>query len=168
MRTHQPFDVDDSAPDRALSRATGSSAARFLATALIVVAAAAMPAPPVPADEAQGLMDILRKEGGETDPEKVFAIIDKDGDGKVTRAEFTERKMEIFFLRDVNRDTRLSRDEFSTISQAAFDSADLDGDGMLSTFEFDQASFAKFEAVDANGDGVITLEEFLAFRLRLN
>jgi hypothetical protein len=33
---------------------------------------------------------------------------------------------------------------------------------------FDQAPFVKIEAVDADGDSVITLEEFLAFRHRMN
>ena len=151
----QPFDFVQTVSDRPLRRA-GRSPATLVAAVLVVVAAAIVPARMA---EAQGLVDLLGKEGGETDPEKVFAIIDKDGDGKVTRAEFTERKMEVFFLKDVNRDTRLSREEFSSISQAEFDRADLDGDGMLSTFEFDQAPF---------GDGVITLEEFLGFRQQMN
>ena len=160
----QPFDFVQPVSDRPLRRA-GRSPATLVAAVLVVVAAAIVPARMA---EAQGLVDLLGKEGGETDPEKIFAIIDKDGDGKVTRAEFTERKMEVFFLRDVNRDTRLSREEFSSISQAEFDRADLDGDGMLSTFEFDQAPFASFENVDTNGDGFITLEEFLGFRQQMN
>lgn len=160
----QPFDLVRPAPDRTRRRADKSSAATLVAAALFVVTATATP---LRMAEAQGLMDLFSKEGGETDPEKIFAIIDKNGDGKITRAEFTERKMEVFFQKDVNRDTRLSREEFSSIGQAEFDAADLDGDGTLSTFEFDQAPFANFEAVDANGDGVITLEEFLGFRQQM-
>ena len=105
---------------------------------------------------------------GEQDPQKVFSLIDKDGDGRITRAELTGRKTEIFYLRDADRDSRLSRAEFSTINPAAFDLPDLYGDGQLSGFELDQAPFVKFEAVDTDGDGVITLEEFQAFRHRMN
>lgn len=160
----QPFDLVRPASDRTRHRADRSSAT--LVTAALVVAAAAFL--PALIAEAQDHVDLQRKDDGETDPEKVFAVIDKDGDGKITRAEFTERKMEVFFLKDTNRDTRLSREEFESISQAEFDKADLDGDGVLSTFEFDQADFAIFDAMDANGDGVITLDEFLGFREQMN
>ena len=136
-----------------------------MATIVAMLAVAAVM--PARVAQAQSLMDLFTKEGEEADPEKIFAIIDKDGDGKITRAEWTERKMEVFFQKDANRDTRLTREEFSTISQAEFDAADLDGDGKLSTFEFDQAAFTNFEAVDANGDGAITLEEFLGFRQQM-
>ena len=157
----QPFDLVQTATGRTTFRAAGVPAMTIVAAMLVAAATI-----PTRVAEAQSLMDLFAEEG-ETDPEKIFAIIDKDGDGKITRAEFTERKMEVFFQKDVNRDTRLSREEFSSIGQAEFDEADLDGDGKLSTFEFDQAPFANFEALDANGDGVITLEEFLSFRQQM-
>ncbi len=157
----QPFDL--SRPVRPPLPVQAAGVPAILAATLVVLTATALP---LRMAEAQSLMDLFAAEG-ETDPEKIFAIIDKDGDGKITRAEFTERKMEVFFQKDVNRDTRLSREEFPTISQKEFDAADLDGDGKLSTFEFDQAPFANFEALDANGDGFITLEEFLSFRQQM-
>ena len=105
--------------------------------------------------------------GDPNDPKALFKLLDGDGDGKVSRAEWNENKMAIFYIDDHNRDLKLSRDELRGLSQEAFDAADLNGDGFLSGYEFNQAAFLNFDAIDVDKAGSVTEDEFLAFLVRL-
>jgi EF hand domain-containing protein len=75
---------------------------------------------------------------------EVFRLLDGDGDGTVSAAEWRERKMVLFYLLDADNDIYLERGEVPGMSEDAFAAADLDGDGRLSGFEFNQATFTQF------------------------
>jgi Ca2+-binding EF-hand superfamily protein len=95
--------------------------------------------------------------------------MDKDGDGKVSKAEFTGRP-QMFERLDRNRDGFLSRDELpggnlgaATKGQPArrLRAMDKDGDGKISKEEFTGRP-QMFERLDKNKDGFITRDELPA------
>ena len=119
------------------------------------------------ADGGLSLLDIIALKPKADDPKQSFAIADEDGDGKVTRAEFRLRKLDVFDRKDVDRNKTLSRNEIPVLKQSVFDAADSNSDGKLSAYEFIQADFVKFDPFDENRDGVITFDELLSFRKRM-
>ena len=119
------------------------------------------------AGEGLSMIDIIALKPKADDPRQSFAIADEDGDGRVTRAEYRLRKVDVFYKKDVNRDKTLSMNEIPVLKQSAFDAADSNGDGKLSAYEFIQADFAKFDLFDEDGNGVITFDELLSFRKRM-
>jgi hypothetical protein len=102
-----------------------------------------------------------RAVGAGDNSSELFAILDQNGDGVVTREEFLRMKTEIFYraLKDLDQEQRLGPKDVN-ITPEAFADADLDGDGKISGAEFVQAPFTQFETIDANSDQKITLEEF--------
>ena len=104
----------------------------------------------------------------ERTPAGLFGMMDQNKDQRVDRAEFSFKKMEVYFLRDTNRDDKLSKQELPSVSETAFRAADANRDGTLSGYEFYQAGFAKFEALDHNKDGYITLDEVYAYVRNMN
>lgn len=114
---------------------------------------------------------------------KVFDAADKDGDGKLSPAEWlsvlkdggvdcSEEDVKAMFTeRDKDRDGHLSFEEFSgqeTKMERAFKSMDKDGDGFITKSEFKlvcknltkeqiSAAFAKF---DETGNGKLNYVEF--------
>lgn len=119
------------------------------------------------AGEGLSMIDIIALKPKADDPKQSFAIADEDGDGKVTRAEYRLRKLDVFDKKDVDRDKVLSENEIPILKPPVFAKADSNGDGKLSAFEFIQADFAKFDNFDENRDGVITFDELLSFRKRM-
>jgi hypothetical protein len=97
----------------------------------------------------------------------VFKLLDANGDGTISAAEWRERKMALFYLLDADNDIYLERREVPGMSQEAFTAADLDHDGRLSGFEFNQATFTQFETADLERDGAVTFEQFEQYRQRI-
>lgn len=106
---------------------------------------------------------------------------DRDGDGKLVRAEVPERFQGLFDRADANQDGSLSRDELTRSANATTQqdsgrgrrggrgrggmgdplmrTLDADGDGALSESEIAGASDA-LKKLDADGDGQLVAEEF--------
>jgi len=88
---------------------------------------------------------------------------DLNGDGKVTRAEFSAVRNLCFVRYDANGDGVLSGTEVRRLlltglterHNAVFSRMDRDGDGQISREEYDQENDRLFRFVDTNGDGVI-------------
>ncbi len=119
------------------------------------------------AGEGLSMIDIIALKPKADDPKQSFAIADEDGDGRVTRAEYRLRKLDVFDKKDVDRDKVLSENEIPILKPSVFAKADSNGDGKLSAFEFIQADFARFDYFDENQNGVITFDELLSFRKRM-
>ena len=81
----------------------------------------------------------------------VFDILDADGDGRITRAEYIAG----FDIIDTDHDGFITREEFGTESNAPFKLLDTDGDGHLTRAEYE----AGFDLFDNDGDGFITRAE---------
>lgn len=119
------------------------------------------------AQDSHSLTHLLGGTENTSEPKQIFGLVDTNSDQIVSREEFRQRKMEVFFKRDENRNGQLSRQEFSNVSSGVFDSADENKDGNLSSFEFHQSNFVKFDAVDLNKNGKITYQEFVDYRQSL-
>ena len=109
------------------------------------------------------LEGMVKRPGYPSDPKALFKLLDGDGDGQLSRAEWKENIMAVFFIRDADRDLKLSQDELPGVSPELFAAADVDGDGFLSGYEFNQAEFTQFEAADVDDAGSITEDEFIAY-----
>jgi len=91
---------------------------------------------------------------------KAFAMVDQNGDGKVTFEEFEAQKIITFSAHDKNQDNSLSRDEVH-FTREQFDALDHNKDGKISGLEFDDSPLGRFETYDLNKDGFIDLQEFM-------
>ncbi len=133
-----------------------------------VLVALAFSAVPASAQAEGSMSDLIGHPTVDFSPEAIFERIDQNGDGKINRAELTNRKMNVFFVRDQNQDSHLSREEFDSLSDPVFGALDENKDGRISGFEFNQSQLTKFETIDTNGDNVISFEEFQAFRVKID
>lgn len=104
----------------------------------------------------------------------IMAMVDSDGDGKITRAEadaFRDSQMAKF---DTDGDGSLNADEYIAMRedfrrqmmQARFKSQDENGDGKLSKEELGDRVDRMFEWMDRNDDGVIEGDEMRPHRGR--
>ncbi len=109
--------------------------------------------------------------------EEMFAQVDADGDGKVTKEEFEAFRAARFAAADTDGDGKLSPEEMEAAREARrmervrgmITRLDTDGDGLLSAEELAAGAprrgpEAMFGMLDADEDGALTLEEMQAGR----
>ena len=98
------------------------------------------------------------------DPRSAHKEADTNGDGKVDRAEFHARMVEIFFHGDANKDGYMMPAELEkTVAfPDDFRDADRDGDGRYSLYEFIEVRFYDFRLVDTDHNGLLSVEEVVA------
>ncbi len=94
----------------------------------------------------------------------IFQMMDTNGDGKVTREEYSANKVVIIYRNVPAGNTTLRFDQ-TKVSRAFFDAADTDHDGTLSPLEVMDA--LPFEAVDTDQKGYIKLEDLRRFLTRI-
>ena len=93
--------------------------------------------------------------------EQLFERFDIDRDGRISRDEFEQKKVEIIFAGASGRGAALKFED-TRISRDAFNAIDFDHDGVLSAGEVMSSPLFRFDAWDANSDGYIDREEFAA------
>jgi len=105
---------------------------------------------------------------------QLLARADSNGDGIVTKAEFTEARAKMFDRLDRNHDGYLSKDDKPRFSLRKSENGnrlqqmvlmlDKDGDGRISRDEFVNSPSLLFERADTNHDGAVDAAELAAFR----
>ena|SRR5690242_10516211 len=103
---------------------------------------------------------------GYTDKEidAIFKMLDTNGDGKITREEYSANKVKMIYRNMPTSATTLTFDK-TRVSRAFFDAADTDHDGTLSPIEIMDA--LPFEAVDTDRKGYISPDELRQFLNRI-
>ena len=87
-----------------------------------------------------------------------FRELDADGDGMISREEFTLNKGVVLYMLDANHDLKIQRKE-TRLSPEQF--AEYAGsDGVLDGGEFFNLPSVTFSAFDSNGDQQISPDEF--------
>lgn len=125
---------------------------RILVTALAVAAALAALAGP-------GLAQAAAPDWREG-----FQANDKNGDGRIDRAEFQNWVVEGFYFRDKGHKGYLVQADLQgTASPEVFKAMNRKGDGKLTMSEFLNVLFQDFAAADVNQDGALTQEEIAAY-----
>ena len=103
---------------------------------------------------------------GYTDKEiaAIFQMLDTNGDGRVTREEYSANKVKMIYRNMPTAATTLTFDQ-TKVSRAFFDAADTDHDGTLSPVEIMDA--LPFEAVDTDRKGYIVPDDLRRFLDRI-
>ena len=103
---------------------------------------------------------------GYTDKEisKIFNMLDTNGDGRVTREEYSANKIKMIYRNMQTSATTLTFEQ-TKLSRAFFDAADTDHDGTLSPVEIMDA--LPFEAVDTDRKGYISPDDLRRFLTRI-
>ena len=91
--------------------------------------------------------------------DKIFDLLDDNNDGLISREEFKNNQMLVFYIMDRNKDLALTRAE-TTLPADSF--ARLAGsDGKIGPLEFLGVADAAFTQADANHDGSLDRQEFI-------
>jgi hypothetical protein len=93
--------------------------------------------------------------------QKLFHLMDGDGNGGITRPEYETGRGIVFATIDANLDFVLTDDELR-LTPESFRMVAGD-DGKVDGMEFLSAEVAAFEAIDSDQDLTITYPELLAF-----
>ncbi|HEX4272674.1 MAG TPA: EF-hand domain-containing protein [Rhizomicrobium sp.] len=111
------------------------------------------------------------------DLSRMLEKADANGDGVITKAEFTDARAKLFDRLDRNHDGYLSKDDKPRFSlgrggngdrlQQMILIFDKDGDGKISRDEFVNGPSFLFDRADTNHDGVVDAGELAAFRSRM-
>jgi Ca2+-binding EF-hand superfamily protein len=89
-----------------------------------------------------------------------FQAHDRNGDGRIDRAEFQEWMVDVFFQRDQGKKGYLTiEDVRGAMTPEVFRALSQKGDGKLWLPEFLNALFQDFQAIDTGREGAITIEE---------
>lgn len=89
-----------------------------------------------------------------------FRAHDRNGDGRIDRAEYQEWMIEVFYFRDKNsKGFLVLEDVREVMSVESFKGANRKGDGKLVLREFLNAVFVDFDTADVNKNGAVTMEE---------
>jgi Ca2+-binding EF-hand superfamily protein len=112
------------------------------------------------------LSSSIDRSWGYTDKEitEIFHLLDTDGDGRVTREEYSANKVKMIYRNMPTAATTLTFEK-TKISRAFFDAADTDHDGTLSPVEIMDA--LPFEAVDTDHKGYILPDDLRRFLDRI-
>jgi Ca2+-binding EF-hand superfamily protein len=103
---------------------------------------------------------VLAQAPAKPDWKEGFRTHDKNGDGKIDRAEFQEWMVDAFFHKDVNHKGYLVFEDVQDVmSLETFKGRDANGDGRLTLEEFLNSVFVDFGVADVNKDGALTVEE---------
>ncbi len=93
-----------------------------------------------------------------------FRAHDKNGDGRIDRAEFQDWMVDGFYFRDKGHKGYLVlADLQGSVSPEVFKAINRKGDGKLTLSEYLNALFQDFAAADVNQDGALTMEEVAAY-----
>jgi Ca2+-binding EF-hand superfamily protein len=105
----------------------------------------------------------------ENDVRQVFKTLDEDGDGKVTREEYSSQKIFAIY-RNVPPSSNLLEDNDikfgqTKLSRDFFDASDTDKNGQLSPIEVIDAFH--FERIDTLQRGFITIDDLRTFMKKI-
>jgi Ca2+-binding EF-hand superfamily protein len=93
-----------------------------------------------------------------------FRAHDRNGDGRIDRAEFQEWMVDAFFQRDQGRKGYLTiEDVRGVMTPEIFRALSQRGDGKLWLPEYLNALFQDFQAMDTGREGSVTMEEVDAY-----
>lgn len=115
---------------------------------------------------ALALIGLLGSAAGFTEKEErqIYAALDPQGLGKVTREQFEATKMNAFFFsRHPNREGQMAPLTFeqSRLSRAFFDHVDSDHDGTIDGVEINDA--VHFEDIDVKRRGYFDFADLVAY-----
>lgn len=97
-------------------------------------------------------------EAGEKEVD-MFASIDTDADGNITKEEFVAHRMAEFAKKDADGNDEIGKEECPM-----FDKFNTDGNDVLSKDEFFASNDIVFPKIDTDADGNVTRDEFTAFK----
>lgn len=92
-----------------------------------------------------------------------FRAHDKNGDGRIDRAEFQEWIVDGFYFRDKGHKGYLVPEDLQGTPLERFKAMNRKGDGKLTLQELLNALFQDFAAIDVNHDGAITAQQVEAY-----
>lgn len=103
---------------------------------------------------------VLAQSPAKPDWREGFRAHDKNGDGKIDRAEFQDWVVDGFFHKDTNHKGYLIyKDVQDVMSAKTFKKRDANGDGRLTLEEVLNPAFQDFETMDIDKNGALSTEE---------